>query len=492
MATIFIDHKEAAKGFRLLKNLANLDPSNPYKIVMLLTTGCQICYWDELKPWYPLVSSLGVNKPLPPWSFLALEDDPANQKKRAELWSQRRLPKQRQPFLPENLDLVTGQPKIKVGYLSADFHDHATMHLIEGMVRCHDRQRFTFVWISYGKFKSGQRHRAIRESGDEFLDLQNCDTQRATELIREKHLDIAIDLKGYTQDERTHYFEEPIARIHIQYLGYPGTLGSKHFDYLIGDSVVIPPEEREHYVESVIFLPHSYQPNDDLRPRQPCKKGREAHKLPAKSFVMCCFNQSIKIQPAEVAIWLTIMQQKPNVCLWMLRSNDDMVVNLKALAESYEISPDRLIFAEKVPQKAHLARHVHADLCVDTFFYNAHTTASDSLWMGTPFVTKAGRQFGARVCASLLKAVGLDELITHSNADYQAKILEIIDNPQYLREIKNRLGENITQKPLFDTSRFTKNFEQGLIAAYERSVGKLLPSDIHVTDSLQEPVHHHD
>ncbi len=247
----------------------------------------------------------------------------------------------------------------------------------------------------------------------------------------------------------------------------------------IADPVIIPTDQRQFYSEKVIYLPHSYLPNDDKRLIVDDKSTtRSDVDLPEDVFVFCCFNNNYKISPAEFNIWMRILHKVDGSVLWLLKSNKWAEINLQAAAAGRGIDPSRLVFAPKMPHSEHLERHKHADLFIDTFNYNAHTTASDSLWSGLPVVTKKGKQFAARVAASLLTAVGLPELITNTEEEYEQLIVELARDYEKLALIKAKLAENRLKMPLFDTERYTRNFEKGLMAVYNRYFDGLPPEDV--------------
>jgi predicted O-linked N-acetylglucosamine transferase (SPINDLY family) len=297
--------------------------------------------------------------------------------------------------------------------------------------------------------------------------------QQAADLARRDELDIAVDLKGYTGDSRLGIFAWRPAPIQISYLGYPGTLAAPFIDYVIADKVVIPEEMRQHYAESVFYLPDSYQVNDNTRTIADRQLTRAEVGLPEAGFVFCCFNSSYKITPQEFDIWMRLLDRVEGSVLWLFEANQWAPDNLRREAEKRAIDPDRLVFAERLPQAEHLARHRLADLFLDTFNVNAHTTASDALWAGLPVVTRLGRGFAARVAGSLLQAVGLPELVTTTSEDYEALALDLATDPARLSTIKARLATNRLTMPLFDSEALTRHIE----AAYETVYGNYLTGD---------------
>jgi predicted O-linked N-acetylglucosamine transferase (SPINDLY family) len=264
----------------------------------------------------------------------------------------------------------------------------------------------------------------------------------------------------------------------MNYLGFPGSMGADFIDYLVADAVVVPAAERHFYSEKIAYLPGSYQPNDDLRPIVDNGASRRDLGLPEDGFVFCCFNQTYKVSPREFAVWMRLLDKVSGSVLWLLRSNEWAEANLRREAEARGIDPDRLVFGESLPHTQHLGRLRHADLFLDTFNVNAHTTASDALWGGLPVLTLAGRQFAARVCASLLTAVGLPELVAETEGDYEACALLLATKPDILRDIRRRLTANLMTQPLFDTAGYTRRLEAMFLAVHERQMAGQAPADI--------------
>lgn len=301
--------------------------------------------------------------------------------------------------------------------------------------------------------------------------------------MRSHALDIAIDLKGHTRDARLGLFATRMAAVQIGYLGYPGSIGADFLDYIIADATVIPVGDDAYYSERVIRLPGSYQPNDDRRAIGQCSTDRTALGLPTAGFVFCCFNQHWKIGPREWAIWTRLLSAVEGSVLWLIRSNATAEANLRKHAQAHGVDPERLIFADKLPHADHLARHAHADLFLDTFAVNAHTTASDALWGGLPVLTLLGRQFAARVAASLLNAIDLHDLIAETEAEYEAIALDLAKDPAKLTMMKARLDANRAGAPLFDTPRYARAIEAAFETAHRRYLDGLLPAPITITQN---------
>jgi predicted O-linked N-acetylglucosamine transferase (SPINDLY family) len=317
---------------------------------------------------------------------------------------------------------------------------------------------------------------------DVFRDIHSLSDIEALKTIHNDKIDIAIDLTGYTNQCRTGLFSYRLAPIQINYLGYPGTLGADFIDYIVADQNLIPESFQKFYTEKPIYLPHTYWPTDNTVIISQKVQTREDMGLPSDGFVFCCFNNNYKISPKEFGIWMRLMTKVEGSVLWLLKSNKWAEQNLKKEAEARGISADRVIFAERVENSEHLARHRLADLFLDTFNVNAHTTASDALWAGLPVVTKLGRGFAARVAGSLLSAVGLPELITHDEEAYEVLILKLATNPKKLDKIKKKLEVNRLSQPLFNTEQYTKHLENGYRQAYQKYFDGESPNTIIVPE----------
>ncbi len=285
--------------------------------------------------------------------------------------------------------------------------------------------------------------------------------------LREHEIDIAVDLKGFTQDSRPEIFAYRAAPVQVGYLGYPGTIGADFLDYILADATVAPFEHAPFYAEKIVQLPDCYQVNDRQRAVSASTPTRADAGLPDEGFVFCCFNNNYKIRKPVFDIWMRLLAKVPGSVLWLIRDNDAAARNLRNEAQARGIDPARLVFAGRAKLADHLARHRLADLFLDTLPYNAHTTASDALWMGVPVVTCQGNAFAGRVGASLLKAVGLPDLVTHNLADYEALALRLAGDPAMLQGIRATLEGNRLSHPLFDTDRFRRGIEAAYLRMWE-------------------------
>jgi len=299
-------------------------------------------------------------------------------------------------------------------------------------------------------------------------------------LSRECRIDIAVDLKGFTRDSRPGVFSERCAPMQVSYLGYPGTMGASFMDYLVADHIVVPPGNEGHYTEKLIRLPYSYQANDSKRKIAERKVTRQEAGLPASGFVFCCFNNNNKILPETFEIWMRILRTVHGSVLWLLEDNPAAAKNLRKEAAARGVDVERLIFAKRLPLEQHLARHGLADLFLDTWPCNAHTTASDALWAGLPVLTCMGKSFASRVAASLLNAVGLPSLISTSKQDYEALAIALASMPERLADIRKTLETNRTSASLFDGKSTARYLEAGYEAIFERYQAGLGPDHIEI------------
>ena len=443
----------------------------------LLHTKMKICSWSSLIDSLEIIFKKVITseKVISPFPLLALSDDVLLHKKSSEIYIQTKY-----PFNSVLTPILKRPPsqKIRVGYFSADFHNHATGYLMAELFELHDKSQLELIGFSFGPITNDGTRQRLEKSFDQFIEVGNKSDIEVAKLSRDLSIDIAVDLKGFTQDARTGIFAHRAAPIQVNYLGYPGTMGAEYIDYIIADKTLIPTEFQSGYSERVVYLPNSYQVNDRKREIAERQFIRAELGLPETGFVFCCFNNNYKLLPTTFASWMRILKAVEGSVLWLLQDNSWAAENLKKEAEKQGITADRLVFAERLPLSEHLARHRQADLFLDTFPCNAHTTASDALWSGLPVLTLMGRSFASRVAASLLNAIGLPELITNTQEEYEVLAIEIAKNPQKLADIKLRLANNRLTTSLFDTPLFTKNLEAAYIQMYKRYQSDLEPDHI--------------
>lgn len=421
-------------------------------------TSMFLCQWNNLQENVDnLRKSIESNLPSSaPFPILGLIDDPDIQKRCASTFIKYKYPAKNKNYIRDSK--VKGE-KLKIGYFSADFYNHATLHLMLEVFKNHDHSQFDFFAFSFAPQKNDMWRQEVQKYFKDFIDVGNLKDKQIAELSRKLGIDIAIDLKGFTQDARTGIFANRAAPIQINYLGYPGTMGAEYMDYIIADQVLIPEDSQRFYSEKVLYLPNCYQPNIHIRKISEKIILRKDVGLPENSTVYCSFNNIFKYTPEMFSAWLDVLGQVENSVLWILSTNYTANNNLIQYAKERGIDCSRFIFAPHIPIEEHLKRLPLADVFLDTFPCNAHTTASDSVRMGVPIVTLCGQSFASRVAASILTAVNMTDLITNNLDDFKRLSIKLGTDKEYLQKIKNRLSQSIPQSPLFDSTGFTKDLE---------------------------------
>ncbi len=451
----------------------------PYLAGTRLNLKMHVCDWSQFSESFEALSAdiMQGRKVCPPFPLLAMSAEAALQLKVAQIWVQDKYP--RTPaFKPVNIK--ARHARLRIGYFSADFWNHPVAHLIAGIFEAHDRSRFEIYAFSSGPDTQDAMRQRLEKSFEHFHDVRLNTDQDVIELARKCELDIAVDLSGLTKGCRPGLFAAGLAPLQINYLGYPGSMGAPYMDYILADAVLIPEQSRGFYSEKVIYLPHSYQANDRKRQISEKQFTRSDLGLPESGFVFCCFNNSFKILPATFDGWMRILSSVTSSVLWLMGGSEQTVFNLRREAAHRGVDPSRLIFARHMPLDEHLARHRLADLFLDCLPYNAHTTASDALWAGLPVVTAAGEGFASRVAASLLHAVGLPELVTHSQSDFEALAIDLARDPKKLSEIRTKLNANRLSTPLFDTALMARHIETAYEQVYARKLAGQSADHIYV------------
>jgi predicted O-linked N-acetylglucosamine transferase (SPINDLY family) len=441
-----------------------------------LNTKLRICDWSDLDTESArLISSLRDGKPnAQPFAFLALPSLAEDQLRCASLWAASKFPVTEAPLWRRD----GGAGKIRIAYVSADFRDHPVGYLIAGLIERHDRARFQIIGISSGVDDNSETRRRLVSAFDQFHDVRQLSDRDAAARIAGLGADIAIDLTGHTRSGRIGIFACRPAPVQANWLGYPGTMGTPAYDYIIADHVIAPAAHSPFFSERIVRLPDCYQPNDSTRAPTGQAAVEDAAGLPGGAFVFCCFNNNYKIAPRIFAVWMRILERVPRSVLWLLEDNRIASANLKREVAVRHIDPARLIFAPRAPRPVHMARHRCAGMFLDTLPYNAHTTASDALWAGLPVLTCLGETFAGRVGASVLGAIGLPELVTSTLDEYEALACSLALDPAKLAGIKAKLAANRTLAPLFDTARFTRNLESAYALMVERHRAGLPPDHI--------------
>jgi protein O-GlcNAc transferase len=358
--------------------------------------------------------------------------------------------------------------KIRIAYVSCGFHKHPTAYLTAELIEIHDRSRFEILGVSLGQDDQSEIRTRLIRAFDQFHDVRDENDREIAVLLNELKVDIAVDRSGYTTNARPAIFAARPCPIQVNYIGYPGTLGARFYDYILADATVLPFDRQPFYTENIVHLPHSYLVNDSKRPIAVQTPTREEAGLPAEGFVFCSFNNTFKIAPPVFDIWMRLLRQVEGSVLWLLSDRATAESNLRREAAARGIDPSRLVFARRVPLQEHLARQRLADLFLDTLPYNAHTTASDALWAGLPVVTCRGQSFAGRVAASLLRAIGMPDLITDDLEAYERLAARLASEPSVLDELRERLRRNRLSHPLFDTDRYRRHIEIAYRHMWER------------------------
>jgi predicted O-linked N-acetylglucosamine transferase (SPINDLY family) len=445
------------------------------------------CEWEGLEErTQALLAALDsaddeVGSQLAPFTLLALDATPEQQLRVGRLATQA-LARHLKP-LPAPGPRRPG--RVRVGYLSADFNNHATALLLTELLERRDSTRFEVFLYSHSTSDGSEIETRVRAAGDHWLDVTAMTDLDVAKRMRADGIDIAVDLKGHTRDSRFRLLAHRPAAVQVAYLGYPGTSGAGFIDYLIGDAVVTPLEHAPHYSEKIAQLPESYQPNDRHRVLPPAPR-RADEGLPEDAVVLCCFNQLYKISPHMLDLWARILHDAPNTVLWMLTWTQHGHVNLSRELKARGVDLDRVFFAPKVSVPDHIARLRCADLFLDTWPCNAHTTASEALWAGVPVLTVPGRTYASRVAASLVAACGMPETAFADEEAYVRGAVQLAQSPERLAAAKSHLETRRMTLPLFDTDRYARDYEALLMRMFERSQARLAPDHL-AAQAPQQP-----
>ncbi|MFL6571133.1 MAG: tetratricopeptide repeat protein, partial [Burkholderiales bacterium] len=468
-------HEESAACYDRALALKTL----PFALGDRLRAKLQCCDWADFDAACDrtLAAVDAGERAASPFSLLAIASSPAQQRRCAETYMRELFPTTSSP-LPSKRK----PGRVRVGYFSRDFRNNALSYVLAGLFEQHDRTRFELFAFSFGPQVVDAMRRRVEAAFEHFLDVSAKTDDGIAQLARELGIDIAVDLKGLSGYARSGIFARRAAPVQVNYMGYPGTMGAPYMDYLMADRVVVPERELPHYAECVVWLPHTYWANDWKRPIALRTPTRAEAGLPERAFVFCCFNNPAKITPDAFAVWMRLLAAVEGSVLWLLDHNAAATRNLRAEAQVRGIAPARLVFAPQLEPSEHLARHRVADLVLDTFNYNAHTTAADALWAGLPVLTCPGHTFASRVGASLLHALGLPELIASSRTEYETLALAFATDRERLGAIRKKLARNIPTHPLFDTALFARHIEAAYRAMHERCLQGLPPQRFAVAE----------
>jgi predicted O-linked N-acetylglucosamine transferase (SPINDLY family) len=460
------------------KMVANLAPDFEFLPGTRLEASLHVCDWSDFDALVAQVASGIENdaRVAHPFIFMALMDSARLQLKAARTWVSHACPAN---GALGPIALRARPRKLTVGYFSADLHEHPVGHLLAQLIEIHDRSRFEVIAFSFGPKTHDELQLRLARAFDKFIEVRQKSDVEVASMARNLNVDIAVDLSGYTYASRPGIFALRAAPVQVSYLGYLGTMGSGYIDYIVADRTVVTPASESHYSEKIIYLPDTHLVND--RDRRIADKvfTREELGLPPQGFVFCCFSNSYKILPEVFARWMRILGRTGNSVLWLQQANATVAGNLRREASRRGIDGGRLIFADRMASlDEHLARLRAADLFLDTFPYVAHATALDVLWAGVPLLTYPGESFASRVAAGLVRTIGVPELITSTQQQYEQLAIELASNPQRLAAIRTRIQDNRLTSPLFDTPRFARNLEAAYTAIHARYQAGLSPDHI--------------
>lgn len=459
IARVLSDNQKLALGEGVMHEALQLKADQHDVLEHYMSARMSQCKWPVVAPFDGLTRRdlvAGIH----PLSLAAYTDDPLLQLGAARSYAEHLVKETPELLAHDRRDAeidLTGR-RLRVGYVSSDLRDHAVGYLVAEMLELHDREKVEVFAYYCGVPASGGLNARIRAAVEHWTDIRGMSDEAAARQIAADGIDILVDVNGHTRDARSAVFARRPAPIIVNWLGYPGTMGTPYHHYIVADDWIIPPGWEMFYSEKVLRLP-CYQSNDRKRAIAPDTPTREEAGLPAEGFVFCCFNGVHKITRFTFERWMSILAQTPGSVLWLLETSPEAVAQLRAWADHYGVGADRLIFAPKLANPYHLARYPLADLFLDTSPYGAHTTASDALFMGVPVLTFSGRCFASRVCGSLVRAAGLPDLVCEGPGDYVARAVALAQNPAELQSLRDRLAAGRDSCVLFDMDRLTASLE---------------------------------
>jgi predicted O-linked N-acetylglucosamine transferase (SPINDLY family) len=472
ISNLMLIKRDLNQAFNYAEKTFNLTPTVAGSY---LYTMCFHCEWENYEKVTKKLDEDSAFEWSGPFAPIIFSNNPANHLAYSKKWAtQVKATNLLGPIKP-----YKNHKKIKLAYFTCDFFAHATAMLVEGLLMSHDRELFELHAFSLDITNDDEYTKRIKNLFDHYHEVFHYSDRAIANLSRELEIDIAIDLKGYTEGSRPAIFAEKAAPVQINFLGFPGSMGADFIDYMIADPYTINAENREFFTENIIYMPDCYQPNHPGRPKPHGESSRPAE-LPSDKFVFCSFNNAYKITPSQFKLWMKILHEAPDSILWLLKSTEKAQTNLHQYTLEAGIDPSRVIFADFLPEAAHLERLTHGDLFLDSFPCNAHTTASDAVWAGVPLLTRSGPTFASRVAGSILTTVGAEELIVTNEEDYFNLATRIYKDKEYLRHLKQIVKSGIGNGPLYNIKQYTRNFENALMHAQSQSQNADSKTDIFV------------
>ncbi len=481
---VFAELKYADKALHYFTKALALKPDLPVFAGDYLRARMNVCQWDAVggaldieRHFEALFADMGARQTIvAPLTMLAAPASPAQQRHCAEIYCKDRFPVVAAPLWPAHRE---AHRRIKIGYFSPDFRAHAVTFLTAGLFECHDRTRFETHAFAFGPSGLDPMRTRVQSAFEHYHDVSDLPGRNIALLAQQLNLDIAVDLAGHTGGARTGIFARRAAPIQVNYLGFPGTMGADFIDYIIADDRVVPEDAVNDFAEKVVFLPDSFQVNDSKRAIAEVP-ARASYGLAADAFVFCSFSSVYKLNPRIFNVWMNILRSTDNGVLWLLGDNEAQMQNLRTWAAAQGVAPQRLFFSGMLPYAEHLARYALADLVLDTLPFNGGTTTSDALWGGAPVLTCIGNTFAGRMSSSLLRAVALEELITHTLDDYQARALHFAHYPTELENIREKLALHRATHTLFDTAACTRHLEAAYAEMWQRHQSGLPPAHLRI------------
>jgi predicted O-linked N-acetylglucosamine transferase (SPINDLY family) len=467
-AVLLTEFKQSERAIAMFDHLLKVQPNYDYGPGLLCLERLHICDWTDYEQTVRdiVAGARAGRRATKSLAMMAISDFAGDHHQAARIFAEHLYPPPAKP-------LWNGQTyrheRIRLGYISPDLREHPVGHLMAGIFEHHDKSRFETVAISLGVDDKSRLRTRMLKSFDRFYDVKTASPSQIARLMLDLEIDIAVDLAGFTADAKPEIFAQRPAPIQVNFLGYAGSMGVEYMDYLIADRHVIPREHWPYYNEKVVYLPDAYLPTDSSVEISTDTPARSVFGLPENALVFCAFCHDYKITPYVFDIWMRLLKRHADSVLWLMSRNATSQANLCAAAEARGVESSRLVFATRVPRvEDHLARYRLADIFLDTYPYNAHTTAADALMVGLPVVTCMGNAFHARVAGSLLHAAGLPELATHSLEDYEALANALAVQPERVERLRTKLRDNFTTSPLFNTAAFCKNLEAIYIAMWRK------------------------
>jgi len=475
---LLTEFKESEQAIAMFERLLVINPDYDYAQGLLFYERMHICDWTDFEPLrMHIVNAVRAGKrACKSLAFMSASDDARDHLTAAKTFADGYCAKKPKA-------LWHGERyrhrKIRLAYVSPDFREHPVGHLMAGIFELHDKSHFETIAISIGIDDQSRLRARMLKAFDKFIDARGMTAEQTAQMMREMEIDIAVDLGGFTSDTRTEIFSYRPAPVQVNYLGYPGTMGTDYYDYILADRHIIPPEHQPFYTEKVAYLPDTYLPTDNSVSISERTPTRADCGLPDTGFVFCSFSHDYKISPPVFDVWMRLLTQVPGSVLWLMSRGEVAQGNLRKEALARGVDPSRLVFAGRVPLvEDHLARYRQADLFLDTHPYNAHTTAADALMAGLPVITYVGNSFPSRVAGSLLHAIGLPELATPSLPDYEALALHLAQQPGWLADIRQKLQNHKASFPLFDTPGFCFHLEATYMAMWRSQQLGEVPDEI--------------